>query len=399
MADQWKNRFTRAEFKGTPNNAMFKGVPFIIISAEGDFGRRTVEHEFPQRDLPYSEDLGRRARQFVIDGQVIGADYLTQRDNLLTVCEDSGPGELIHPYYGDLNVICKKFTPRDSRRELRTATFQLVFVETGDLVFPIGQIDTETNVLSKATSTLDNLKAPFVAIYNAVRKAQAFNNGKIQMLDKALDAIGKAKEIADAPADFERDLQRAKARIDTLILSGGDLFDSLFDLVTFGLLDDVTLDAAESFQGFNGMIDFSPTVKPVSDDTQAIQDLTQSLVSVTMGLLLSRIDFDSRNQAEEFRDIVLNKYDELREAGALDDEVNQNMKDLRAAIEQDFDERLFTLASLTTFTPIQTVPALVVSHQLYGSIEQESDLIARNKIPHPGFVPGGVPIEVLIDAG
>lgn len=51
--------------------AMFDGVPFFCESGIRESGRRTVIHEYPKRDLPYSEDMGRRAIQYTVRGYVI----------------------------------------------------------------------------------------------------------------------------------------------------------------------------------------------------------------------------------------------------------------------------------------------------------------------------------------
>ena len=54
--DLWKMRLRAASFRG---------VPFGVTADESEGGRRTVTHEFPQRETPYVEDLGgapRRAR-------------------------------------------------------------------------------------------------------------------------------------------------------------------------------------------------------------------------------------------------------------------------------------------------------------------------------------------------
>jgi prophage DNA circulation protein len=37
----------------------------------------------------------------------------------------------------------------------------------------------------------------------------------------------------------------------------------------------------------------------------------------------------------------------------------------------------------------------VLAHRLYGDLAAETDLVARNRIPNPAFVPGGHPLEVL----
>src|SRR4051812_2658899 len=84
--------------------ASFRGVVFQIDAADGEFGRRKVTHEYPQRDVPYTEDLGRRGRRFTITGYLVGGDYQTTRDELIEASEEEGAGELIHPYMGALQV-------------------------------------------------------------------------------------------------------------------------------------------------------------------------------------------------------------------------------------------------------------------------------------------------------
>ncbi|MFX9939048.1 DNA circularization N-terminal domain-containing protein, partial [Acinetobacter baumannii] len=56
--------------------ASFRGVPFHVTQATGTFGRRSVTHEYPFRDLPYVEDLGRRARTLRIEALLLGEDYM-----------------------------------------------------------------------------------------------------------------------------------------------------------------------------------------------------------------------------------------------------------------------------------------------------------------------------------
>jgi hypothetical protein len=73
--------------------ASFRGVPFFVGESERAGGRRAVGHEFPFRDDPFVRGPRPPAREFRIDGYVLGDDYLTQRDALLAALEDeSGPG-------------------------------------------------------------------------------------------------------------------------------------------------------------------------------------------------------------------------------------------------------------------------------------------------------------------
>ena len=71
-------------------------------------GRKTVTFEYPQQDIPFVEDLGRRGRRYRMEGVVIGDDYLAQRDTLITALEAAGAATLVHPYLGTKFVRCPR---------------------------------------------------------------------------------------------------------------------------------------------------------------------------------------------------------------------------------------------------------------------------------------------------
>ena len=52
--------------------ASFRNVSFYVNAHTLEGGRRIVNHEFPDRDDPATEDMGRRSRSFAIEGHVIG---------------------------------------------------------------------------------------------------------------------------------------------------------------------------------------------------------------------------------------------------------------------------------------------------------------------------------------
>ena len=94
-------------------------------------------HEYPLRDLPYADDLGRRAREFQVNGYVVGENYLQERDALIEALEAYGPGELIHPKYGMLNVVVVgRVSIRESHSEGGIARFAITFAEAGENTFP-----------------------------------------------------------------------------------------------------------------------------------------------------------------------------------------------------------------------------------------------------------------------
>ena len=114
--------------------ASFRGVPFHVDSDSMPAGRRTQTHEYPQRDKPLVEDLGRVTREIKLAAFVIGEDCYFQRDNLLNALDKPGAGELVHPWYGRLTATATVCSVSHERREGGMVRFDLVFVEDGEKV-------------------------------------------------------------------------------------------------------------------------------------------------------------------------------------------------------------------------------------------------------------------------
>ena len=96
------------QWRETLQQASFRNAPFFVEVGAKQSGRRTVLHEFPKSDIPYAEDMGRRARSFTVTGYLIGPNFFSgtfagDRDALENALEDSlsqGPGTLILPTRG-----------------------------------------------------------------------------------------------------------------------------------------------------------------------------------------------------------------------------------------------------------------------------------------------------------
>ena len=133
--------------------ASFRGVAFQVDETEAPIaGRRVAVHEYPGRDEPFVEDLGRRTKTYSIEAWVLGDDYADVRDRLIEACDMAGPGELVHPYLGSLQVACTACSLTERTREGRMARFSLSFTEAGENQYPTNRTNTGDNVQSSASS-------------------------------------------------------------------------------------------------------------------------------------------------------------------------------------------------------------------------------------------------------
>ena len=91
--------------------ATFRLAPFHVDANSRTSGRRIVLHEFPKRDTPYAEDMGRSARRFPVTGYVIGPDYQIWRELLVLALEAEGPG-----LFDSADMVATRYDPRASAR-------------------------------------------------------------------------------------------------------------------------------------------------------------------------------------------------------------------------------------------------------------------------------------------
>src|SRR6059058_5762319 len=85
--------------------ASYNGVTFHVETGMRAGGRRIALHEFPKRDTPYAEDMGRKAKRFTVSAYVIGPDFEDQRDALIAQFEREGSGRLVLPTSFDEKIV------------------------------------------------------------------------------------------------------------------------------------------------------------------------------------------------------------------------------------------------------------------------------------------------------
>ena len=136
-------------------DASFRGVGFQVDDTEAPIaGRRVAVHEYPGRDEPFVEDLGRRTKTYTIEAFVVGDEYAAARDRLIEACDMPGAGELVHPYLGSLQVACTACSLMERTREGRMARFSLSFTEAGANQYPTSRVNTGDNVTSSGNAAV-----------------------------------------------------------------------------------------------------------------------------------------------------------------------------------------------------------------------------------------------------
>lgn len=143
--------------------ASFRGAQFHTETSGRRSGRRVVIHQYPKRNTPYSEDMGREAVKWSFTGYVIQGDkgipgnVLSQVDDLINALEADDAGYLIHPLLGGMLVMCDNYSYADKRTAGGYFEFDMQFVEAGT---PAGMPGIDAGgQLSSAASSAENSAA------------------------------------------------------------------------------------------------------------------------------------------------------------------------------------------------------------------------------------------------
>lgn len=204
--------------------ASFRGARFEVDDVEASGGRRVVLHEYPLRDTPYSEDLGRRAREFSVRGYIIQGrtyDYASARADVLKALEAYGPGELVHPWHGEVSVVVDDYRLRESMERGGLLELDIRFREAGQLANPTSSADTAKGVASAASSVRQALKNSFLSAF-----APALDE-----IDKAVTALNDAASLAMEYLGLPQSLiAEGLAYVQSLIATPAAFFDALVGL-------------------------------------------------------------------------------------------------------------------------------------------------------------------------
>lgn len=395
--------------------ASFKGISFYVEEHEAEVGRRLVANEYPYRDVPYTEDLGRRARRYNVTAYVIGDEYMTGRDDLLDALEQGGSGTLVHPYLGTKDVYCDTARMRETQAEGGYAIFSISFVESGKQKFPNAEPVPQDLVALRADDLISVARKNFVSgmtvsgvsewvrdsysetlssaaeIFETVRKNGGIGN-QLTMAAVNQAAIWVA-DVSDLFSPSLSLIQDVTGVADRLISS----FSGILELSSN---NSDTIKNLQSFSEFSASRTISNTAAATISDNNAdlSEGFIQTVALANEAKALSLESFTSYEDAILARESILSRID--ARAGMTDDDATYNAyRSLRAEIAKAVPGEENDLPRLSNLELKQSLPSLVIAYDLYEGVEREQEIVDRNQVRHPGFVPGGQKLSVLRDVG
>jgi prophage DNA circulation protein len=396
---------SRQKWKDKLRPAKFRNLAFYVDTSSYSTGRRGQLHEFPGRDIPYREDLGRKGKVYSVEGYILGSNYRTLKDGIISACEKEGPGELVHPYYGKVAVCCEELSVHESAGEGGFCKFSFKFVEAGEVKFPTSLLDTDFLVAAAADALGTNAMSALENTLSVVGKAQ-------YIVDSAAD---KVTAFADFLSDTTSGISGAAADIANLAFSIRDLKAKVRDILgtpaqlaqQMNSALDFLVKAAnpnDIFKACKDMFNFGSSDASINRTTanrrtqaenlNALNTAVQILSLSKAAVATSQILYSSTEEAIAAREVITGQIDAQSES-TLDDELYVSLQNLRAEIVRAIPAPDQNLARVAEYTPTATMPTLALLYDRYGSLDLENDLLTRNRIRNPGFIRGGVALEIL----
>lgn len=404
----------------TLREASYEGIRFDVDSATLSFGRRTVTHEFPQRDTSYVEDLGKATRQFSIQGFIVGDDFIDRSKRLIDKIESqvgtdrrANHGKLVHPWLGSLEV-----TPIDNPsitydRAKRICTFTLTFLEAGNestkkttswankllskadalyaKIFGDWTPDKIAGIVDDVTSQINSC----AAVLSNCQFAQMFNLGN--------DILELGHDIATSL--YNKKEQARSSLLGALGLSQYAQSTTDWKLASIKCTDAITLPVLKPVN----VASSTGTSKKLSDKeriNEAVDEIKKNfrlvLIANAMGAISmigedNDIDTDSNSkktlsdeQILKIRNNLLDAIDaEMLIQGTDDNQDYLDLVDSYVAVYKFLTEKLNGDSGIETVTLKQSEPSFVLAYDKYGDSTRADEIAERNDVINPLFMPVG----------
>lgn len=384
----------------------YKGAAFWVETDSERGSRRLVVHEFPNRDFPFVEDIGEGFREFTVTAYIANDRADTEGNALMNVCATRGAGILVLPTRGPVMVLCGDFTRNHDKDKLGYVAFSLKFIREGfssalatvaslvNMIF----INAETAAATAAASYAATASIKNVPDY-VQQSLQTNTEGALASLEAVrtsniVEPTANAKQ-RDAIAAAYKDLPEVLANedVEALEVIGKTITD-----VSLALVENMS--ANSGLSAMAGIIDATPyQTLPRASSTSKWRDLEASNSQAPNTLLriaaiiayceaIAAVKLSDRKSAITLRANVSNYFEEqLLELPSSEYALYGAMIKLRDATVDYLSRSIIDLAPVVRVIANAEMPSLFWAWRLYKDPNRSTELVERNRISHPSFMP------------
>lgn len=405
------------QFKGT--TASFAGVPFTIEEIDMIFGRDLTLLDnksggfaaaFGQVDSSDSmQDQGRLPRQIDVTCAFYGSDYIDKRDAFITAIEREGVFSLILPNHDPMNVRAGRAVNRFSNRSGGYERIIVTFVKSEQSADParasLGASlqPTQTINTSKAAEEgINDSKATFLAAFGTKLESGAkwVADASTKLTENVSDTINNTLGVGAIGDGLEAVTEASNAlaqNATTLIYTPTVLANQINDAIsalTFAFTQPINAFNAQLGMLENyGLIDSStgetPTDQDAIDNNNSFVQIVNNIALAEAGrsaVLAEYVSLDDALKAKS-RFEAAARAQQLQNGNTTgSDESYREISNIIALVSNHITAQEDLPSNIDISYP-DSNPALVVAHDLYADSERGDELVSRNNVQNPLFLP------------
>jgi len=372
--------------------AKFRGIECSARDLGLKAGRRVVREVVPGRDGEVSEDLGRAAREYKIQFVCSGADWKDTYNRLIVAVEDPNPAEFQHPDGTILQVIpdggfefsvvsVGEATVDATLVEL-TATNRVAAEEDAKAAAATAADAADTTSAGRLSDNLTGGAAAATAIANITEGMRlSINIGK-----QAGAAVGTALDLIDADV----------ASIVQAPITAASYFTTLYrDIEDWPMLSQALSRYHESelliLSDYAALTD--PTAQEYMRDEFELNLHCLHCAIAQMARIVNNAEYAAFDDAQAAVSTVADWIDTV--APYSNAVQLAAVADLQAQLVESVLNGAQQMPRLKDFTPWRVMSADEIAQYLYQDGTRAGEIVARNKVQHPGFIGPDQVLKVL----
>lgn len=385
--------------------ASFKGATFLIDGTSTSGGRKTVTHEYPNSDRRFVEDLGELREVYTVTGIISGDTYFADRDNLVAQLKSSGPGELIHPFYGSVTVVAKPYSLSENLTDLGIARFSMTFERANESVFPKATANNSSLIDQKKINVYDSMRLDLIDIFNVTKKFTSNFVDATATTTRIAAAMGinadTVLKVTKNTNEFSSLLETFVDNINVNAFDSTNLAKDLFNV--FDSFNGLGNTAKDQFDILAGLFDFDddqevPAATTVSRvervANREILDTTMQINSLAQAYnVTTSLDFETDEDVQDVKNTLDAQFEKVVNNNNATDGTIQALKDLRVEVSKFLEKEAVNAFRVSTIHT-NVIPMAVLAYKYYGNTDRTEQLLNLNVNSNPSFVEGDVKVLV-----
>lgn len=383
-------------------DGQFRDAFFFYQESSGSGGRKTQTHEYPNKTERYVEDLGGLEKKFTLNVFTDDNVSYSERDALIKELDKAGVGTLVHPSFGDLEVVVVGYTFAESVKELGITKFTINFEVASQNVLPTKTTATKGRLAQLKSDILGDNEKAFDDGWQSVKNAKAKFDSGVKTLKRTANKINNiAKQIqgaGDSFADAITSLNQIVNSANKLVQAPSVLASNL--RTSFDNLGVAFKNSKDLFNTTKKLFGFNESDQAIVGNSQIQKDIktNQDQLNNFVNVAVLAIAYDASvnieyNNLQELNQVIADLENGFNQ---LPDTIDKNLRDalLQMKIEATniFSQLAISLPNVASYNVINPISLNNLIFKLYGSLELKETIRLLNNFGDTSQIQGNIKI-------